>query len=111
MSAMKFILGVLITTTLFSCSGDKKKPIYVETEDVSEETDDTSYAQSGDEIVVPFRNENGVKYVQVKVNGVGFEMIFDTGCSGALISVAEANYLYQKGKLTKKTYLEQLNLK
>ena len=27
-------------------------------------------------------------------------MIFDTGCSGALISVAEANYLYQKGKLT-----------
>lgn len=96
---MKFILGVLITTTLFSCGGDKKKPIYVETEIVTED-DDSSYAQSGDEIVVPFRNENGVKYVQVKVNGVGFEMIFDTGCSGALISVAEANYLYQKGKLT-----------
>lgn len=74
MNAMKFILGILITTTLFSCGGDKKKPIYVETESVSEEkeTDDTSYAQSGDEIVVPFRNENGVKYVQVKVNGVGF---------------------------------------
>ena len=101
MNAMKFILGILIITTLFSCGGDKKKPIYVETENVSEEkeTEDTSYAQSGEEIVVPFRNENGVKYVQVKVNGVGFEMIFDTGCSGALISVAEANYLYQKGKL------------
>lgn len=27
-------------------------------------------------------------------------MIFDTGCSGTLISVAEANYLYQKGYLT-----------
>lgn len=84
-----------------SCGGDKKKPIYVDTtEDVAEDDEDSSYAQSGDEIVVPFRNENGVKYVQVKVNGVGFEMIFDTGCSGALISVAEANYLYQKGKLT-----------
>lgn len=107
MNAMKFILGILITTTLFSCGGDKKTPIYVETENVSEEkeTEDTSYAQSGEEIVVPFRNENGVKYVQVKVNGVGFEMIFDTGCSGALISVAEANYLYQKGKLTQEDIL------
>lgn len=37
MNVMKFILGVLITTTLFSCGGDKKKPIYVETEIVTEE--------------------------------------------------------------------------
>ena len=78
MNVMKFILGVLITTTLFSCGGDKKKPIYVETEIVTEENDDSSYAQSGDEIVVPFRNENGVKYVQVKVNGVGFETLVST---------------------------------
>lgn len=105
MNTIKFILGVLITTTLFSCGGDKKKPIYVEAENTTEETDELSYAQSGDEIIVPFRNANGVKYVQVKVNGVGFEMIFDTGCSGALISVAEANYLYQKGKLTQEDIL------
>lgn len=100
MNTIKLILGILVITTLFSCGGDKKKPIYVDTDNVSEETENSSYAQNGDEVVVPFRNENGVKYVQVKVNGVGFEMIFDTGCSGALISVAEANYLYQKGKLT-----------
>ena len=81
---------------LLSCGGEKRKPIYV---DLEEATEESLYAQSGDEIIVPFRNENGVKYVAVKVNGVGFEMIFDTGCSGALISVAEANYLYQKGKL------------
>ena len=100
MNVMKFVLGVFTATTLISCGGDKKKPIYVDTENVVEEAGYSSYAQSGDEIVVPFRNENGVKYVQVKVNGVGFEMVFDTGCSGSLISVAEANYLYQKGKLT-----------
>lgn len=100
MNTIKLILGLLVITALISCSGDKKKPIYVDTDNVSEETENSSYAQNGDEVVVPFRNENGVKYVQVKVNGVGFEMIFDTGCSGALISVAEANYLYQKGKLT-----------
>lgn len=87
----------ILVMVLLSCGGDKKKPIYV---DLDEATEESLYAQSGDEIVVPFRNENGVKYVAVRVNGVGFEMIFDTGCSGALISVAEANYLYQKGKLT-----------
>lgn len=93
----KIVLTLSFVLVLLSCGSEKKKPIYVDIEDVAEES---IYAQSGDEIVVPFRNENGVKYVAVKVNGVGFEMIFDTGCSGALISVAEANYLYQKGKLT-----------
>jgi predicted aspartyl protease len=93
----KYLLFLSLIMVLLSCGGEKKKPIYV---DLEEATEDSHYAQSGEEIVVPFRNENGVKYVSVKVNGVGFEMIFDTGCSGALISVAEANYLYQKGKLT-----------
>ena len=92
----KYVLSLSIIMVLLSCGGEKKKPIYV---DLDEDMEESLYAQSGDEIVVPFRNENGVKYVAVKVNGVGFEMIFDTGCSGALKSVAEANYLYQKGKL------------
>lgn len=70
-----------------------------------DDEDEALYAQSGDEIVVPYRNDNGVKYVQVKVNGIGFEMIFDTGCSGALISIAEAKYLYEKGKLTEEDFL------
>lgn len=87
---------------IMSCGGEKKKPIYVDLDDTTEES---LYAQSGDEIIVPFRNENGVKYVSVKVNDIGFEMIFDTGCSGALISVAEANYLYQKGKLTNDDFI------
>lgn len=62
--------------------------------------------QSDDEIVaIPFTEKSGVKYINVTVNGFGFEMIFDTGCSGALISVAEANYLYQKGYLTEEDVL------
>lgn len=98
----KYLLATLFICLLCSCGGEKKKPVYVGLEETSGES---LYAQSGDEIVVPFRNENGVKYVPVKVNGVGFEMIFDTGCSGALISVAEANYLYQKGKLTEADFI------
>lgn len=79
-----------------SSSKDEVTPLVSPYDDEEE----SLYAQSGDEAVVPYRNDNGVKYVQVKVNGVGFEMIFDTGCSGALISIAEAKYLYEKGKLT-----------
>lgn len=93
----RITIALSLLLILASCESEKKKPVYFDTDETTEET---TYAQVGDEIVVPFRNQNGVKYVQVKVNGVGFEMIFDTGCSGALISVAEANYLYQKGKLT-----------
>jgi len=92
----KTIIALFLIILLVSCENEKRKPVYVDTENGTKET---MYTQSGDDIIVPFRNQNGVKYVQVKVNGVGFEMIFDTGCSGALISVAEANYLYQKGKL------------
>lgn len=91
---MPWILFLLVLT-LSSCQEEKRRPVYVSYNDYSE----TSYARSGDETVIPFRTENGVKYVQVKVNGVVLEMIFDTGCSSTLISLAEANYLYQKGLL------------
>ena len=99
---MRNIIALSFVIMIMSCGGEKKKPIYVDLDDTTEES---LYAQSGDEIIVPFRNENGVKYVSVKVNDIGFEMIFDTGCSGALISVAEANYLYQKGKLTNDDFI------
>lgn len=99
---MKNIIALLFVIVIMSCGSEKRKPVYVDLDDISEES---LYAQSGDEIIVPFRNDNGVKYVSVKVNDIGFEMIFDTGCSGALISVAEANYLYQKGKLTNDDFL------
>ncbi len=94
-----FIIGLALF--LLSCEGEKKKPIYVDA-DFQEEYLSATY---DDEIEVPFRNVNGIKYVSVKVNGVGFDMIFDTGCSGALISIAEANYLYQKGKLSEEDIL------
>ena len=38
--------------------------------------------------------------MKVEVNGMGVEMIFDTGASNTLISMAEARYLYEKGQLT-----------
>ena len=90
-----------IAILLSGCSGgeNKKRPVYVGVDDSDGYAATAGYAQSGDLVSVPFREESGVKYVEVEVNGVGFEMIFDTGCSTTLLSLAEANYLYQKGLL------------
>lgn len=54
---------------------------------------------------VPYREYGGVKYVHVKVNGVGWDMIFDTGCSGTLLSLSEARYLAEKGLLVEEDIL------
>lgn len=52
------------------------------------------------EVEVPFEQRDGVKVVSVKLNGIPMDMILDTGCSTNLISLAEANYLYNKGVIT-----------
>lgn len=89
---------VVMLIVAASCGEEKKKrPVYVEIDDVTEAAE---ALEGNDVVAIPFRNENGVKYVQVSINGINLDMIFDTGCSGALISVAEANYLYSKGRLT-----------
>lgn len=107
---IKYLALLLVAILFASCDGKKKRPAFydnaaADTEDDSLAYDDeisSDYEQMTDaEIVsIPFTEKDGVKYVKVSVNGFGFEMILDTGCSGTLISVAEANYLYQKGYLT-----------
>lgn len=94
---------------LVACDGEKKKPVFYDNEIIteidsfaydSEASADYEQMTNAEIVSIPFTDRDGVKYVSVSVNGFGFEMIFDTGCSGTLISVAEANYLYQKGYLT-----------
>ena len=80
-----------------SCHEEKKKAVFYDTE--SEATTDATDSND-DVITVPFEEIGGVKYVNVKVNGIGFEMIFDTGASTTLISLAEARYLWDKNLLT-----------
>ena len=108
----KCITMALVSVSLIACTGGKKKGLAFYGNDTETAIDSplpNSGANTGgygampdaSSISVPFSERNGVKYVNVSVNGLGFEMIFDTGCSITLISVAEANYLYQKGYLTK----------
>lgn len=124
-------LVLCAATVLCSCGGKKKQPLVFYDTDVSEDTtwDDTSseYADSTpaeyedtfptqyghtegvpqrEEVIVPFKEEGGVKTVEVKVNGkLGVDMILDSGCSGTLISLAEARYLYDTGRLTADDFL------
>lgn len=106
----KYFTIFLAAIMLSACLGEKKKkPAFYDSGTeveidtvVYDEYASSDYKHMTDtEIVsIPFSEKGGVKYVKVSVNGFGFDMIFDTGCSCTLISVAEANYLYQKGYLT-----------
>lgn len=106
---MKRCLLYWVVFVLFLCSCENKpKTIYFDTDYSSssylDEDDDAKsrdYSYSGSEkITIPYKEDGGVKIISVKVNGMRLDMIFDTGCSDALISVAEANYMYLKGLLT-----------
>ncbi|WP_308769191.1 retropepsin-like aspartic protease [uncultured Bacteroides sp.] len=105
---LQYCIMCLAIIMLTACIGEKKRPAFydngAETEidslmHGSEISADYDQMTDAEIVSIPFSERDGVKYVNVSVNGFGFEMIFDTGCSGTLISVAEANYLYQKGYL------------
>ena len=100
----KIEFATLCVIGLCACN-PKSKTIYFDTDYSSsiineDEMPETDHAfLDTDEITIPYREESGVKIIPIKVNGIGLDMIFDTGCSSTLISIAEANYLYQKGLL------------
>ena len=81
-----------------ACSSSQPKtaiPYY----SYSDEEGTTEY-ESSDIVSIPYRENGGVKIIKVSLNGMAVDMIFDTGCSGTLISIAEAQYLYNKGLIT-----------
>jgi hypothetical protein len=122
---MKYLISACLLIFLYSCTEEKCAPPFYDVTNVASDTtllinpiiDNNPLIDSNlinginpindnSEIIrIPFREEMGVKYVKVSVNGFGFEMIFDTGCSGTLISLAEANYLFQKGYLKEEDYI------
>lgn len=59
---------------------------------------------------IPFEFKNGVRFVNVKLNGVAMEMIFDTGASGVSLSLTEASFLAKQGKLTDQDIIGSTNI-
>lgn len=55
----------------------------------------------GNVVEVPFKNQGGVRIVQVKINDcTEFPMIFDTGCSEVSISILELATLIKHGYIS-----------
>ncbi len=86
-----FVISLLIC---LACSC-KNKEYHVPYYDSSETTVES------DVVSVPFKEEYGVKTVQVEINScAAFPMILDTGCSGMHISVLEVYVLAKQGHLS-----------
>ena len=106
---------LLAGTFLVSCQQKKKPLSFYSDNDITEDT--TTVAESpkpetriaydaNSEVAVPFEEQGGVKLIDVTVNGqFTVKMILDSGCSGTLISIAEAKYLYEKGCFTEEDIL------
>lgn len=98
---------MLAIIAITSCKSEKKQLSFYDSEEI--ENDSADYQgnvpvvtyNSDDEVVVPFEEQGGVKLIDVTVNRqFTVKMILDSGCSGTLISIAEAKYLYEKGCFT-----------
>jgi aspartyl protease family protein len=103
--------SVFLLTSLTACSSKQKGDTsYLDASSYAE----TSYDNSIDEGRVSEGSIN-VSYTEmagntitipVKLNGMNLDMIYDTGASATMITVAEAKYLYDKGSLTENDFLD-----
>ncbi len=89
------LVAFSIFFSLLSCGGKKLKPEPLSSFEYSK----TDYY--GNVVEVPFREQEGVRTVQVKINDCAeFPMIFDTGCSGVSISILELATLIKHGYIS-----------
>lgn len=118
-------LSVALCFLSLGCSENKDKRVAVfDTVDAYNDTlpsyddyGDTTYYEEDDDysieeeypnnvVAIPFSVSGGVKTLPVTINGlINVNMIVDTGCSGCLISLSEARYLFEKGQLTEADFI------
>lgn len=81
-------------------SGDSEYPLYQDNTDEKVSLEENS-------INIPYSEMYGNTItIPVKLNGMSLDMIFDTGASSTCITLAEAQYLYEKGNLTNEDILD-----
>jgi len=106
---IKCLLLLCIVIVAISCSEKKKQLSFYDNLDIEEDSVETVYNSCnttitynpGEEVVVPFIEQGGVKLIDVTINRLyTVKMILDSGCSSTLISIADAKYLYDKGYIT-----------
>ena len=105
-------LYVLLLTAIFlflGCNNHQDVDYSWDTMDEIEDVEDFEWTdtQPQDYIAIPYTEMYGnTIMLPVKINGVGLDMIFDTGASSTCITVADAQYLYDKGRLSEEDILD-----
>ena len=103
----KLFLFCLAFLCLFiSCNNKHPENYYWSALDDDEE-EEVETKEVVDYVAVPYKeSHDNTIIIPVKINGVGLDMIFDTGASSTCITVAEAQYLYDKGRLSDEDVLD-----
>lgn len=118
----KLILFLLSTLIILGCSKSGRKKTenrsseiiennsteekFVENNKSSSYRKKKSFKELDDKIILPFRDEGGVKIVKIKVNDIPLDFIFDTGASVISISETEARLLVKQGTLTEDDFID-----
>lgn len=103
----------VIVAFCFSCASSSTDDYWSKYEDINYSYSQSSSTDGGNNAIgtncikVAYEEmDGGTLTVPVKINGMSLDMIFDTGASSTCITLAEANYLYEKGKLTDNDILD-----
>lgn len=99
------ILTILFFISLFTSCGTRTESAESYFDDEISETEYFDDEYTEDYIEIPYREISGVKQIPVKINGMGFYMIFDTGCSTNLISKLELLSLIKNGVISEEDIL------
>jgi len=116
MKTLNIIIGLGFCLSLTGCGlCSKQSNADISWADASDNYEISDYSYSYDE--TPSADNSSIKIaysemdgntitIPVKINGMGLDMIFDTGASSTCITLAEANYLHEKGKLSENDIID-----
>ncbi len=103
MKITKFLITLLVIFMMVSCSKRQEpSPISPYEENNIEEEQVTNNSNI---VSVPYIEKGGNKFVSVKVNGIPFQMTFDSGASVMSISYNEVITLAKNGVLSEDDFL------
>jgi aspartyl protease family protein len=88
---------IIVISISASCSDSSLDTSYLDVD--GEEYYESDYDYQSYHSIPFIESYSDIILVPVKINGVTFDMIYDTGASNTTISLTEANYLYDKGYL------------
>lgn len=95
--AIYFLLFLFIGTLMISCGGNQKPS---ERNNVWDDAEAEEVELSTEKVCVPFKRTAGeLAEIQVSLNGVPFNMWWDTGASMTCISALELQKLAKEGKI------------